>query len=905
MRLADYQPYPFVIDAIKLAFDLVPDKTRITSRLDYHATNAATTMWLDGIGLTLEAITLNGKPLDKKQYEQNNKGLWLYNLPAKGQLETTVTINPKQNRTLEGLYIANGIFTTQCEAEGFRHITFYPDRPDVLSVFTTTITAPHPILLSNGNLVRQEKLTDGRTVAEWHDPFKKPAYLFALVGGDLAGQEDTFTTMSGRRVALKLWCEPKYKGRTHFALAALKRSMAWDEKRFGLEYDLDIFQIVAISDFNFGAMENKSLNIFNAQYLLTDPRISTDHDYQTVESIIAHEYFHNWTGDRITLRDWFQLSLKEGLTVFRDQEYSMDTVDRDSERLNQVRFIRSHQFAEDASGLSHPVRPQEYKKINNFYTATVYDKGAELIRMLHRVLGEDAFQKGFRHYIKHQDGKAATIEDFIASFETATGQSCQWLMEWYGTPGTPQVTINEQHDTNNNTYRLEITQHNDKADRPLTVPLAIALIDDNGQAQPLTAEGQDDKGQGDNWRTDTLLGGGVHNGLLLLRDKRTTLVFKGIEKNVTASINRGFSAPIILHQDQPPTALALLLQHEKDGVNRWQAGQLLARRSILACYEQEGQTDKTINNWLQHYSTAFGHLLVDDKTPPLALADNFMLPSFREMLMAVYQQQRAVGADPLRLVAAMRRVKHTIANQHRAAIERLYQKTANAGTDITDTLIPADIAKRAIANAMLDLMVNGLNPEQRDPATDDIMAKLRKHYFDNSNYTLRAGALALAVHRGDDALRRDLLNDYFTTAGDELAVDNYITLVASRDHRDTLHSITTMVASKKITNPDNTDSVPFCIDKPNQVRALLGGLASNYKQFFRTDQAGYKVFLDIIRAVDPINSHTSSQMITVFSSLAQLAQPYRQPIKNLLTALQQEQLSPQLSEMIERTLSAS
>lgn len=887
VRLADYRPYPLALDGVHLLFTLDATRTLVDCTIDYHANDGRLQKktWLDGLNLELLSVAVDGKILDKKSYEKNDKGLWLFNLPPRGKITTRVAINPRDNRTLAGLYVANDIFTTQCEAEGFRRITFYPDRPDVMSIFTVEILSDQPVLLSNGNLVESGK-RGAQNYAKWHDPFKKPCYLFALVAGDLVDETGEFVTMSGRKVTLKIWSEKQYAGRTGFALSALQRAMKWDETRFGLEYDLDIFQIVGISDFNFGAMENKSLNIFNARYLLLDKNINSDREYLGVDSIIAHEYFHNWSGDRVTLRDWFQLSLKEGLTVFRDQEYSMDNFDRASERLKQVQGLRGDQFAEDASGLSHPVRPTTYKEIDNFYTGTVYEKGAEVIRMLHLILGEEKFQRGIKHYIKQNDGRAATIEDFIESFEAANDMTLDWFMPWYSTKGTPMVAVAQRHAGKD--LILDFSQSNNKAKNTLPIPLKIALFDKNGAAIKLISQHK-------HWHADT--------AVFLLQAKKDKLVFSDVPAGAVVSLNRGFSAPINLDFAQSAADLAVLLRHDDDGFNRWEAGQVLATRAILADYYQQNSDE------FSSYRDGFAQLLTDQHTAPLSLAENFSLPALDELLLAVANQNKKTGADPIKLLQAVRRVRGQLASDQEEKIHARYDATKNVGAVDGRNLVPDDIGGRAINNAMLQFIVNSLQNNKSGDKKNVARVKeiLSNHYFKNDNITLKKAALSL-INRfseltGDEELRDAMLSDYFDKIKkDELLFGDYIRLLSGYDAPHTLGVIEQIVATKKIFNPSGTESIDFRLDKPNELYPLLGGLAGNIPQFFRADGKGYEVFLAVVKMVDGINHHTAARLVNMFNSLPQLSAPYKSTMKKHLQKLLKQKISVQLTEMVERTL---
>ncbi|MGI9461720.1 MAG: aminopeptidase N [Alphaproteobacteria bacterium] len=891
VRLVDYKPYPLMLDKVDMRFTLDAERTIVESTLTYHLVkkNAVKKIWFDGVNLELLSLLLNGKAVDKKNYKKNDKGLWLMNLPQRGRITIRVAICPKKNRYLMGLYMANNIFTTQCEAEGFRRISFYPDRPDVLSIFTVEILSQQPILLSNGNLVESKKQGD-IYYAKWHDPFKKPCYLFALVAGDLVAETGNYITASGRNVVLKIWSEKKYKDRSHFALSALQRAMKWDEVRFGLEYDLDIFQIVGISDFNAGAMENKSLNIFNARYLLVDKTHNTDDDYLAVDSIIAHEYFHNWSGNRVTLRDWFQLSLKEGLTVFRDQEYSMDLFDRDSQRLQQVRVLRSEQFAEDASGLSHAVRPKMYKTIDNFYTATVYEKGAEVIRMLHVILGEKKFQRGIKKYIARHDGTAATIEDFIKSFEIANHIKLDWFMPWYNTPGTPKLVVRQKQ--SGDKFILEFTAQNDKSHHPLPLPLKISLFAHDGKSMSLYSGHK-------NWQAD--------KNLFILMGKKDKLVFSKMTGRAVASINRGFSAPIKLSMALSPEDMGLLFLHDDDGFNRWQVGQEILTKSILADYYQKTYKKNYHkgDEYFKVYSDGFLRLLEDKQTAKLSLAMNFSLPSFDELLLAVYDDDKKNGADPLQIIKSARHIKGRLAKDYFDMIYHRYQQTKNSYNMMGDELIADDIGGRAINNAMLDWLVHSV-AMIKDKA-NMVEKILSDHYFKNDNFTYQYMALCLVNRfsqlKADDGLRRLMLNDYFyKIKDDELQISKYIRLLVSYDDESVLPMVEKILHDKKILSPDGLMAIDFHLDKPNQVYALLGGLADNVPQFFRIDGKAYGVFLSAIKSVDGINSHVSARLINMFHHLPQLHRLYQKTMVQHLTLLQKEKISTSLSEMLERTL---
>src|SRR6478752_5704297 len=567
IHLADYKAPEFRIRTVDLDFSLEPEATRVTARLAIERLSGNGPLVLRGENQKLLSLTLDGRALGASEYLLDDKSLTLPNPPAKLILEIESRIDPAANTQLEGLFLSNGMFCTQCEPEGFRRITYFLDRPDNLSVFTVRIEADkeqYPVLLSNGNRVQRGDLPDGRHFAIWHDPFPKPSYLFALVAGDLGSIHDSFTTMTGRKIALDIYVEHGNEPRAHYAMDALKRSMKWDEEAYGREYDLDIFMIVAVSAFNMGAMENKGLNIFNDKVLLATPETATDDDYARIESVVAHEYFHNWTGNRITCRDWFQLSLKEGLTVFRDEEFSADMRSRAVERISDVRALRSHQFVEDAGPLAHPVRPEVYHEINNFYTTTVYDKGGEVVRMIKTLLGPDLFRRGMDLYFERHDGEAATVEQFVQCFADVSGRDFSQFMRWYTQAGTPEVVVAPHYDARAKTYRLDVTQTvpptpGQPTKEPMVIPLALGLVGKHGNDLPLTLDS-----------------GPLKRAVLELTAPSQSFVFTGVAEPPIPSVNRGFSAPIKLTLPIKTDDLRFLAAHDRDPFNRWQTVQTLA-----------------------------------------------------------------------------------------------------------------------------------------------------------------------------------------------------------------------------------------------------------------------------------------------------------------------------------------
>ena len=651
----DYQPSNYLIHTTELHFQLAEDETIVSSKIDFYQNpklrSPASQLFLNGVDLELMAILMNGV---EPNYEILEEGLLLKDLPTRFTLEVKTRIHPESNTSLNGLYQSSGNFCTQCEAHGFRQITYYLDRPDVLSVFTTHIEAAHdkyPVLLSNGNLIEHSK---GK--ATWHDPTPKPCYLFALVAGDFAVLEDSYTTLSGRKVALKIYTEAHNAHKTEFAMAALKRAFAWDEKRFGLEYDLDIYMIVAVDDFNMGAMENKGLNVFNSDCVLADNKTATDGDFINIEAIIGHEYFHNWTGNRVTCRDWFQLSLKEGLTVFRDQEFTADLHSRAIKRIDDVDMLRTYQFAEDGGPMAHPVRPESYIEMNNFYTATVYEKGAEVIRMMHTLLGEAGFQKGLRLYFKRHDGQAVTIDDFVAAMRDANDFDFSQFMRWYSEPGTPEVNLSTDYDKTKNSYTVTIKQQSE-----VFFPLSFALLNDAGNA--------------------------LEEGVLTIKDKAQSFVFEDITSEPTPSWLRGFSAPIKLNDDLTFAQKIFLLKHDKDSFVKWNSVQSVWLSLIM--------TPDTMDE--NAFFDAIESMIKNTKDKSL-VAELLTLPSER----VLHNQQSVI--DVFDIHTKREQVIQKIVTRLKPLLLEVYQSlNVKQAFDIT----PASVGGRALKNRCLFYLAKG------------------------------------------------------------------------------------------------------------------------------------------------------------------------------------------------------
>ncbi len=836
IRRADYRPPAFAVDAVRLEFDLDPSETVVTAELELRRlAGGEDPLVLDGEDLTLLELSLDGRALDPAAHLDQAGCLVLRDLPDRARLRTRCRIAPAANTLLSGLYRSNGIYCTQCEAQGFRRITFFPDRPDMLAVYDVTIRGDReacPVLLSNGNLVAQADLPDGRHMARWHDPFPKPSYLFALVAGRLDCLSDRFRTRGGRDVALNIHVEPGQVPRAGCAMAALKAAMAWDEARFGLEYDLEVFNIVAVADFNSGAMENKGLNIFNAKYILADEASATDQDMENIEAVVAHEYFHNWTGNRVTCRDWFQLSLKEGLTVFRDQEFTADRRSRAVKRIADVRTLRARQFPEDAGPLSHPVRPDSYVEINNFYTATVYEKGAEVIRMMHTILGETRFQAGMRLYLRRHDGQAVTCEDFVVAMEEASGIDLAQFRLWYSQSGTPRVTA-RWSGAGDGRFTLTLSQETpptagQAANQPLDIPIRVALLDGQGAALQARLEAPDGAGAG----------AAAADHLLRLTAARQSFRFD-LDAPAGAtplpSINCGFSAPVILQAEYGDTDDAFLMLRDPDPVNRWEAGQRYAARVLLRMAAAEAPAMAVDGRFVD----AFGGLLRDESADPAFAAAAIALPE--EAYLA--DQMAVVDVDGLH--AAREALLRALALAHRPVLVGIYDRCAPARPYSAD---PRQAALRAHRNAVLPLLA---------ALTDDaeMLRLLAAHYRDADNMTDRLAALALLAERGSDEARGAALADFEDRfRGEALVMDKWLTVQAQAARRDTLATVRRLL-----------DHPAFTLSNPNRVHALIGSFAMrNQWRFHAADGGGYAFLAEQVKRLDGLNRQVAARIAGAF-----------------------------------------
>jgi aminopeptidase N len=869
IRLSDYRAPDFLIETVDLTIRLDPARTSVMARLRIRPrTLRAGPLTLAGDELKLTGLALDGKALPGTSYEVTPAGLTIRSVPAEPfTLDIGTEINPTANTKLMGLYRSSSTYCTQCEAEGFRRITYFLDRPDVLAVYTVRIEAPRegtPILLSNGNLVESGPLADGRHYAVWHDPFPKPSYLFALVAGDLGVLSDEFVTMSGRKVALRIFCEHGKEQRCVYAMDALKRSMRWDETAYGREYDLDIFMIVAVSDFNMGAMENKGLNVFNDKYVLADPETATDADFSHVEGVIAHEYFHNWTGNRITCRDWFQLCLKEGLTVFRDQDFSADMRSRGVKRVADVRTLQARQFPEDAGPLAHPVRPEIYHEINNFYTPTVYEKGAEVVRMLKSLLGDEGFRAGMDLYFERHDGEAVTIEDFLAAFSDATGTDLGQFKLWYSQSGTPEVSAAGSYDPRRRTYSLTLTQSlpptpGQPVKQAMHIPVRFGLVGPNGEDLAYTVAA----------------GARVSGDVIHLTGQTQTIRFRDVAARPVPSLLRGFSAPVKLSIDLTPDDLLFLLRTDADPFNRWQAAQMLAVRNFLAATvaARRGEALPPDHAFLD----ALGDVAENESLEPAFRAQILQLPGEADIAREVGRD-----VDPDAVALARNGVRAAIAARIGDTLADVYRRFSAPQPFSPDA---ASAGRRALANAALDLMAGG-----RDPG---VVARVAQRFAAADNMTDRLAALSI-LSAGAFPERIDALAAFHDRyRGDALVLDKWLALEATVPAPETLDRVRALLR-----DPD------FPATNPNRIRALVGAFASaNQTQFNRPDGAGYDFVAGFVAELDGRNPQVAARLLVSFRSWRALEAGRRGRAEEALKRIAAlAELSPDTRDIITRTL---
>jgi len=820
IRLTDYRPPAFLVDEVHLTFVLAPNSTRVKAKLSVRRNgDHADPLAFNGERLKPLSVAIDGRTLGEGEHTIDDEFLTVADVPDAFTLETEVEIDPENNKALEGLYMSGGRFCTQCESEGFRKITFWPDRPDVLSKFTVRIEADKTFrhLLANGNLIETGALPGGRHVAVWNDPFPKPCYLFALVAGELDVLEDRLTTMSGRTVALRIYVDPGMAPRAAYAMDALKRSMTWDEQAYGREYDLDLFMIVAVRDFNFGAMENKGLNIFNSSLLLADPATATDVDYERIEAVVAHEYFHNWTGNRITCRDWFQLCLKEGLTVFREQGFCADMRGHAVARIKAVKALRMRQFAEDQGPLAHPVRPDAYMKIENFYTATIYEKGSEVIGMLKTLIGADAFRKGMDLYFDRWDGHATTVEAFIACFAEASGQDLDAFFGWYEQAGTPRVSVAGSYDEDKRALELTLTQNNpptngQETKRPVPIPVTVGLIDYDGRTLAFERDGV-----------------ALDETVIVLDQPEAKVTLTGVDSLPVVSALRGFSAPVVMRSDAEPKERYVQLASDPDLFNRWEAGQDLAADLILS-----RAAGKPNDVGEERYAEAVGRALVDQASDEAFKALLLTLPAETDLALL------RSPVDPAAIHAARDALRLRLALHLNAELRRLHTGLQDLGEFSPDA---AGAGRRALRNAALELMA--ANPR------NDIAEIASGHYHAALNMTDAIGGLNALMLIGGPAYEEALSHFHDRFKDEPLVVDKWFALQARDPNEEALGRILGLTAHPAF-DPQN----------PNRLRALVSSFANfNPARFHDPSGAGYRFLADQIIAVDRFNPMTAARLV--------------------------------------------
>jgi len=872
IRLKDYRPPDWLVETVSLDVTLHPTAARIraTLALKPNPKSASAPLILNGDGLSLISLKLDGTVMAPDSYVATPESLTIAQPPnGPFNLEIETIVDPSANTQLSGLYRSNGTYCTQCEAEGFRRITFFPDRPDVMAIYSTRIEADKteaPVLLSNGNLVEHGEAPGGRHFAVWHDPHPKPSYLFALVAGDLACVEDHCVTMSGRNVTLRIYVEHGKQDHCAYAMDSLKRAMLWDEKAFGREYDLDIFMIVAVSDFNMGAMENKGLNVFNDKYVLASADTATDADFSHIEAVIAHEYFHNWTGNRITCRDWFQLCLKEGLTVFRDQEFSSDMRSRPVKRIADVRGLRATQFIEDAGPLAHSVRPETYKEINNFYTTTIYEKGAEVVRMVQTLVGQEKFRVGMDLYFARHDGEAATVEQFIQCFADASGRDLTQFMRWYSQAGTPEVTVSGKFDAGRKTYVVECKQAvpptpGQTVKEPMVIPLSLGLVGRNGHDLPLKLS----------------TGEPMERDVVVLNKPVARFEFVNIDEDPVISINRGFSAPIKLITDLAARDLTFLAAHDADPFNRWQALQTISTRLLIdnVAALRSGRPTRGDDQLM----LALAAILGDTALEPAFVALALVPPGEGDIA-------REIGRDidPDAIFCARAELRAAIGQQLGPALTTLYDRMALSGDYSPDA---QSAGRRALRNVAIDLLAATAKPA--------VIARVCRQYETANNMTDRMAALVtLSLHEVPE--REYALADFYARyASDALVVDKWFSLQATIPQPNTLENVRRLTAHPAF-SPAN----------PNRVRALIGSFAQgNTTQFNRADGLGYDFVADTVLALDQKNPQISARLATAFRSWRMLEAGRQMKAEAALTLIKGTPgLSRDLSDIVERALAA-
>ncbi len=874
IHLKDYRPPDYRIETTNLEFELDETRTRVRSLMtvvcNHDRCEGIHPLVLNGRGLELKAIKIDRQPLSERDYKIDTGSLTILPVPDRFTLEIETEINPRQNTELSGLYLSSGMFCTQCEAEGFRKITYYLDRPDVMSRFFTTIVADkakYPVLLSNGNLIGSGTMKDGRHFAKWHDPFPKPAYLFALVAGDLARVSDTFTTMSGRKVDLHIHVQHHNRDKCAHAMESLKRAMKWDEQTYGREYDLDIFMIVAVDDFNMGAMENKGLNIFNSKYVLAKPETATDNDFQGIMGVVGHEYFHNWSGDRVTCRDWFQLSLKEGFTVFRDQHFVEDMTSRGVKRISDVNVLRTHQFREDAGPMAHPVRPESYVEINNFYTMTVYNKGAEVIRMMRTILGTPGFRKGTDLYFSRHDGRAVTTDDFVQAMEDANSADLTQFKLWYSQAGTPELEVRRSYDPQTKSYELIFKQSchptpGQPEKKPFHIPVAIGLLGEDGKDMTLKVEGEPPAP------------GEERTKVIHLRKAEERYVFTDIPYEPVPSVLRGFSAPVKVKLDLSDDERLFLMAFDSDEFNRWDAGQQLAVKCSLNLVRdyQEGRA-LTLD---RKFIDAFKKTLKSNMTDKAFQAFALTLPS--ETYLADFMEV----IDPTAIHEAQRSVKKTLAAELKEGLLGVYHANQDTGPYRIDQ---ESIGRRSLKNTCLSYLA-----ELDDR---DLRSLFVQQFKTGGNMTDTLAALANLANNDCPERQEALLSFYEKWRDDPLVMDKWLSIQAMSRLSSTLETVKALMRHPV-----------FNIRNPNKVRALIGAFAQgNPARFHDPGGAGYEFLADTVIAIDSMNPQIAARLVSAFTLWKRYDVKRKALMKSqLLRVLDTPKLSKDVYEVVSKSL---
>ncbi|PCJ32919.1 MAG: aminopeptidase N [Gammaproteobacteria bacterium] len=869
--LADYQVPNYLIDAVHLHFELGASTTRVRSVLSMRKNPDAVSdeCVLDGEQLELISVKLDGVTLAGNEYQRTDKTLFIASLPAQCELEIETVIQPDKNTALEGLYHSGSLLCTQCEAEGFRRITYYLDRPDVMAVFTVSIVADKqqwPIMLSNGNMEDQGQFDDGRHWTRWHDPHPKPSYLFALVAGDLYRQQDSFTTQSGREVSLQIYVDHENSHKCDHALMSLKQSMKWDEDTYGREYDLDIFMIVAVNDFNMGAMENKGLNIFNSSCVLASPDTATDSDYYRIQSIVGHEYFHNWSGNRVTCRDWFQLSLKEGFTVLRDQQFSADMNSAAVQRIDDVNQLRTMQFAEDAGPMAHPVRPASFIEISNFYTVTIYEKGAEVVGMIKTIVGDDGFRKGTDLYFDRHDGQAVTTDDFVQAIEDANDVDLNQFKRWYSQAGTPVLTINGQYKQATKEYVLTVKQHcpatpGQDTKQPFHIPLAMGLLDEQGQSLPLQLAGENTA-----WESETRV--------LSITETEQLFTFINVQSAAIPSLLRGFSAPVKMKVKRSNAELAFLMTHDKDSFNRWDASQTLVISLLLGLVKDvQSQKNLVLDKLLVKQ---FSAVLADKTIDPALVVKMLSLPS--ENYLAAQMDVADVDA----IHTARKFLKKQIALGLKDQFSEFYLQLASTEKYQFNA---KDMAKRSLKNTCLSYLMTADDTNYIQSCVDQLQQS------DNMTDSI-SGLILLADQQGPEG-EQALADFYQKWQHDRLVVDKWLTVQAQSSLPNTLAKVKTLM-----------QHAAFNITNPNNVRALVGQFCRNNPiNFHAKDGSGYQFLAEQIIILNKLNPQVASRMLGAFNSWRHYDQGRQKLMKIALeNIVQQDDLSADVYEVVTKYL---